>query len=79
MKKYLVQTGWITEPFRTPEFKGDIEVLATSKEVAMLSLKNNKVFLCPVIKEISAKDLEGTKLMPKSNIPYMGIMNLIAN
>jgi len=31
------------------------------------------------VEEISAKDLEGTRLLPDTFIPYMGVMNLIAN
>lgn len=88
MNKYLVQTGW--DDFRDvlfpnyykryPEFKGDIEVLAINEKIGALSLIGiNDYFLCLVIKEISAKDIEGTKILPKSKIPYLGIMNLIAN
>ena len=88
MNKYLVQTGWgklsdNLNPkynFKTPQFKGDIEILAINKNIATLALVDiDDYFLCFVIKEISAKDIEGTKLLPKSKIPYLGIMNLIAN
>lgn len=86
--KYIVQTGWdedIDNLFpdkihRYPQFEGDIEVLAINKEIGMLTLFDiENPLLCPVVGEITAKDIEGTKTLPKSPIPYMGIMNFIAN
>lgn len=80
MKKYLVQTGWdYSYPFKTPVFEGDIEILAINKTVAAMSVEDIGVHLCLVLKEVSAKDIEGTELLPKSNIPYLGMMNYIAN
>ncbi len=88
MNKYLIQTGWdkITDNLfpdkvsRYPQFKGDVEVLAINEEIGELSFVNiNNYYFCLVVKEISAKSEEGTRLLPKSNIPYLGIMNLIAN
>lgn len=88
MNKYVVQTGIdkITDNLlpgkisEYPQFKGDVEVLAINEDIGKLSLVNiTDCFLLEVVKEISAKSEEGTRLLPKSNIPYLGIMNLIAN
>ena len=76
MRKYLAQTGWGD---KVPEFKGDIEVLAINPKIADACMMQDYIHFCPVIKEVSAKDIEGTRLLPESYIPYLGIMNLIAN
>lgn len=79
MKKYIVQTGWDYNTFKSPTFKGDVEVLAINSEVAKECMLQEYIHLCPVVKEVSAKDLQGTRLLPDTFIPYMGVMGFISN
>lgn len=88
MKNYLVMTGWTeipdnlnpSKPKRFPQFKGNIEVWAINRQVAAMCVLVDFVDLGETVKEITAKDLIGTPLMP--NIPnnlLCGSKNLIAN
>lgn len=88
MKHYLVQTGWDEHTDnlhpgkvrRYPQHRGNIEVMAINDKVAEMAVIVDHIHLNPVIKEICAKHLIGTKLMPKQDIPILcGSKLLIAN
>lgn len=78
MKKYFIQTGWI-HGGKTPSFKGSVDILAINKEVADMCVLTDYVYMREIVSETCAKDLEGTKLMPKGNDIYLGFGGLIAN